>query len=208
AVEGSASAVADAQNATGPATGTAQGSTTSSPAAPAVTAPAVPARSDAAAATPAAAADTPDPAPTSRGVELAELGARLGASLRRNERTQTLTIQLHPAELGAITVEARLVDGVTHLHLSADSSSTGDRLASSMAELRHQLARAGVDLGDLDLGDRRQHSADDTSAATDRSRALDGAARRAAAAADGPSTDRASTHRPSIHRGGLVAIDL
>ena len=145
---------------------------------------------------PAAAAA--EPTAEQRGVELGDLGSRLGASLRRNEQTQTLTIQLHPAELGAITVEARLVDGVTHLHLAPESASTTERLASSMADLRHQLARAGVDLGDLDLGERRDRSAGDATSDPTRRRD-DGTAPRAPGA----------TERPPIHhRGGLVAIDL
>lgn len=108
----------------------------------------------------------PAPSPGVRGVELAELGERLGASLRRNVKFQSLSLQLHPEELGAVRVEARLVDGVTHLVISPESSTGGERLAGALRELRHDLARAGVDVGDLDL----RHGTGDSSTGADRHR--------------------------------------
>lgn len=143
-----------------------------------------------------------DPAPGLRAVELAELGDRLGATLRRGERVQTLSIQLHPAELGAIKVEARLVDGVTHVAFTADSSVATERLASTMSDLRHQLTRAGVDVGDLDLSGHGREPGDRGSAVP-HGRLLADAAR--------TRTDAASpveSPKPIDHRGGAVAIDL
>src|SRR5690606_6554831 len=110
-------------------------------------------------AAPAPAAD-PAPAPTmaDRRAELAEqvlrteeLADSLRASFRRGERASSLSIQLHPAELGAVRVEARLVDGVTHLVLRAEQPAALDRLGGALDQLRADLADAGIDLGDLEL---------------------------------------------------------
>lgn len=109
----------------------------------------------------------PSPAPTvdlapapgaDRHAELAqqvlrteELAESLRASFRRGERDTSLSIQLHPAELGAVRVEARLVDGVTHLVLRADHPAALDRLSAALDHLRADLAGNGVDVGDLEL---------------------------------------------------------
>lgn len=143
-----------------------------------------------------------DPPPGLRAVELAELGDRLGATLRRGERVQTLSIQLHPAELGAIKVEARLVDGVTHVTFTPDSSAATERLASTLSDLRHQLTRAGVDVGDLDLSGHGREPAD-RGPAVPRERPLVDATR--ARVATAPVADPPG---PIDHRGGAVAIDL
>lgn len=143
-----------------------------------------------------------DPPPGLRAVELAELGDRLGATLRRGERVQTLSIQLHPAELGAIKVEARLVDGVTHVTFTPDSSAATERLASTLSDLRHQLTRAGVDVGDLDLSSHGREPTDRGPAVPRERHLVDTTRARVATApvADPPG--------PIDHRGGAVAIDL
>jgi|GEM_PF-7096351 len=151
--------------------------------------------------------------PGLRAFGLSELGDHLGATLRSSERLQTLSIQLHPAELGAIKVEARLVDGIIHLSVTPDSSSTADRLASTMSDLRHQLARAGVDLGGLGLfrnGPDRDsghaHRDEARRDQADRDRAADGPT--GLRDRDGIPMDPTSDPTSSPHHGGLVAIDL
>jgi flagellar hook-length control protein FliK len=121
---------------------------TPSPTAPApVAVPAVPRGSAAAgtAATPAA----PTPSPP---VPLDDLGAHLAGRLRRLDGATRLELQLHPAELGAVSVEVRIEDGLTHLHLRAAHGGTVERIDASLAELRDDLRRSGVAVGDVGVG--------------------------------------------------------
>ena len=159
-------------------------------------------------AAPAPAAD-PAPAPTmaDRRAELAEqvlrteeLADSLRASFRRGERASSLSIQLHPAELGAVRVEARLVDGVTHLVLRAEQPAALDRLGGALDQLRADLADAGIDLGDLELhqGGAQDDRRGDEPAAPARSRQGEGPGRPDATTP----TDRPA-RAAALHRGSL-----
>ena len=146
-------------------------------------------------------------APGARAVELADLGERLGASLRRNVRFQSLSMHLHPAELGALRIDAKLVDGVTHLVISPDSATGGERLAGALRELRHDLARAGVDVGDLDL----RHGADHGASASGRDR--DARQGPTATGAHGtsrtdPTASNALSSTTTTPHGATLAVDL
>ncbi|HTO00147.1 MAG TPA: flagellar hook-length control protein FliK, partial [Microthrixaceae bacterium] len=83
--------------------------------------------------------------------DMSTLGEGIASRVKVGERIQSLTLQLHPAELGAVRVDVRQIDGVTHLLLTPESSTGGHRLSAAMADLRHDLNRAGVNLGDLQL---------------------------------------------------------
>ncbi|MGB6059866.1 MAG: flagellar hook-length control protein FliK [Microthrixaceae bacterium] len=102
-----------------------------------------------------AAANTAAPAVVSTaptgGFDMSKLGEGIATRLRNGERVQSLSLELHPAELGAVRVDVRQIDGVTHLVLTPDRQAGGQRLAAAMADLRHDLERAGVDIGDLQL---------------------------------------------------------
>lgn len=102
-----------------------------------------------------AASDTAAPAVVATahtgGFDMSKLGEGIATRLRNGERVQSLSLELHPAELGAVRVDVRQIDGVAHLVLTADRQAGGQRLAAAMADLRHDLERAGVDIGDLQL---------------------------------------------------------
>ncbi|MGB3412745.1 MAG: flagellar hook-length control protein FliK [Microthrixaceae bacterium] len=85
------------------------------------------------------------------GFDMSRLGEGIATRLRNGERVQSLSLELHPAELGGVRVDVRQIDGVTHLVLTPDRPAGGQRLAAAMADLRHDLERAGVDIGDLQL---------------------------------------------------------
>jgi flagellar hook-length control protein FliK len=61
----------------------------------------------------------------------------------------TLSLQLHPAELGPVTVRVDVQQGVLSVHLSADHTHGHDALNQSLADLRTQLQSNGVRTGDI-----------------------------------------------------------
>jgi flagellar hook-length control protein FliK len=64
-----------------------------------------------------------------------------------------LSLQLRPAELGAVHLEVALEDGRLSLRALAENVTTREVLTASLPELRAELARSGIDLGSLDVGD-------------------------------------------------------
>jgi len=61
----------------------------------------------------------------------------------------TLSLQLHPAELGAVTVRVEVQQGVLSVHLAADHAHGHEALSQSLADLRTQLQSSGVRTGDI-----------------------------------------------------------
>lgn len=61
----------------------------------------------------------------------------------------TLSLQLHPAELGAVTVRVEVQQGVLSVQMSADHAHGHDALSQSVADLRTQLQASGVRTGDI-----------------------------------------------------------
>ena len=66
----------------------------------------------------------------------------------------TVSLQLHPAELGPVTVRVAVHDGILSVQLTADQQSGHDALHSSLTDLRTQLQASGLRVGDVDLGNR------------------------------------------------------
>jgi flagellar hook-length control protein FliK len=64
----------------------------------------------------------------------------------------TLSLQLHPAELGPVTVHVEVHQGVLSVHLVADQAQGHDALHGSLADLRTQLQASGVRTGDIGVG--------------------------------------------------------
>lgn len=71
--------------------------------------------------------------------------------------THRLSLQLRPAELGAVHLEVAVEDGQLSVRAMAESISSRDVLASAMPELREELVRSGIDVGSLDVG---EHTSD------------------------------------------------
>jgi flagellar hook-length control protein FliK len=71
---------------------------------------------------------------------------------QRGDGHHELTLDLHPAELGAIRVEVSIDRGTVHLSLHAEQASTGTLLHEAMPELRAALEEAGLVPGRLGVG--------------------------------------------------------
>jgi flagellar hook-length control protein FliK len=66
----------------------------------------------------------------------------------------TLSLQLHPADLGPVTVRVDVHQGVLSVHMVADHAQGHDALNQSLNDLRSQLEAGGVRTGDIGLGTR------------------------------------------------------
>jgi flagellar hook-length control protein FliK len=62
-----------------------------------------------------------------------------------------LTVQLHPADLGPVSVLAEIRGGEIHVHLAAVSEAGREALRTALPELRRDLQAAGFSTGTLDL---------------------------------------------------------
>lgn len=70
----------------------------------------------------------------------------------RGDGSYDLTLELHPAELGAVRVRAVFENGTIQLHLQADHPATRDLLQGSLAGLRTALDEAGLSTGQVSVG--------------------------------------------------------
>lgn len=61
----------------------------------------------------------------------------------------TLSLQLHPADLGAVTVRVEVQQGVLSVHMSAEHAHGHEVLNQSLSDLRSQLQTSGVRTGDI-----------------------------------------------------------
>jgi flagellar hook-length control protein FliK len=101
-------------------------------------------------ATPATAAPPPGSATQAEVLRIADLADAARATVRRAEPS-TLTLQLHPASLGAVQVELRLEDGALQVELRPRTAAGSEQLGGALAELRRGLERAGVAVEGIDL---------------------------------------------------------
>lgn len=73
--------------------------------------------------------------------------------------TRTLTMQLNPAELGQIDLRLTASGGTVRITMHASQSATNDLLESQLNQLRQNLANAGVQISDLNVGQQAGKSA-------------------------------------------------
>lgn len=116
--------------------------------------------------------------------------------------SQRLSLQLRPAELGAVHLEVSLDDGVLSLRAVAETTATRDLLTGALPELRADLTRSGLSLGTVDVGSDTSGDASadadrDTNAPTSRDGAAD---------ASGAPAPLASTFTPTS--AGPGRLDL
>ncbi|MGK2959409.1 MAG: flagellar hook-length control protein FliK [Acidimicrobiales bacterium] len=69
----------------------------------------------------------------------------------RADGSYDMTIELHPAELGAVRVRAVLENGSIQLHIHAERAATQDMLQNSLATLRTALNDAGLNTSQLSV---------------------------------------------------------
>ncbi len=126
---------------------------TSTPATPAPTASSI-----TSAAPPPSPAASPDP-----GQQVFRVLAPLrGAS----DGSYQLSLEMHPAELGAVTLRIHMSGGEMSLHVAAAPGAAQDALRAALPQLRTELETHGVHTGSFEVGDRpsdaggdRTHSA-------------------------------------------------
>ncbi|NMC54091.1 MAG: flagellar hook-length control protein FliK [Chloroflexi bacterium] len=73
--------------------------------------------------------------------------------------TRTLTMQLNPAELGQIDLRLTASGGTVRITMHASQAATNDLLESQLNQLRQNLANAGVQISDLNVGQQADKSA-------------------------------------------------
>lgn len=76
-----------------------------------------------------------------------------------NDGGKTVTIELHPAELGRVEIHFTFHSDGTNVRLTVDRPETFDAFSHDRSGLQQQLAQAGVSLGggglDLRLGQQQ-----------------------------------------------------
>jgi flagellar hook-length control protein FliK len=71
---------------------------------------------------------------------------------QEGDGSYTLSLELHPAELGRVHVEVHMNGGELSLHIRAENQDAGNLLRHSLSDLRRELQAAGVGVGDLEVG--------------------------------------------------------
>jgi flagellar hook-length control protein FliK len=116
-------------------------------------APSTATRTEAAAGTAAASqgtTETPGDATAERMLRLSELLDAAQAAVR-HQRPERVVLELHPAELGSVTVDLRLDGDQVNVLLRTTTSTGAERLGGALDQLRQALESAGVGVGDLGL---------------------------------------------------------
>jgi flagellar hook-length control protein FliK len=124
-------------------------STDPTPTAAPVAPPVAPAPAGPAAVTPAAAPAAPSApaAPPAAQVALHVVPLRLEA-----DGVHRLTVHLHPADLGLVSLVAEVRDGAVHLQLAGATEAGREALRDALPDLRRELQQGGFDRCSLDLG--------------------------------------------------------
>jgi len=107
-----------------------------------------------------------------------------------------MSLQLHPAELGALEIEILTNDGTASFDFVATQAGTRELLESSLPRLRELLQQQGMQLGDAVVRDQAQQQH-----ARDQQQSNPG---RPAMPGEEPVTDPASIRQPRIGRTALI----
>ncbi len=83
----------------------------------------------------------------------AEFGQRV-AQLALNQGEQRVSLQLHPAELGPLTVELRVREGQADLTFLSSHVQVRSAVQDALPQLREALSQQGIALGQADVGER------------------------------------------------------
>ena len=91
------------------------------------------------------------PQPVSVPDQIVQIVAPLRTS---DDGNYTIALQLHPADLGPVTVHVSVEQGVLSVHLGSDEAHGRDALTNSISDLRNQLQASGVRVAGIDVGTR------------------------------------------------------
>jgi flagellar hook-length control protein FliK len=83
---------------------------------------------------------------------LKEIGLSLGGMVQG--KLGRMSLQLHPAELGAMEIEILTQEGVASVDFAAVQPATRDLLEASLPRLRELLLQQGLQLGDVVVRDQ------------------------------------------------------
>lgn len=135
---------------------------------------------------PPSAAAPPDPQP--------ELVATLSRLRARGDGSHELSVQLHPAELGAVTVSAVIGNGQLTVTLACADEAARAAVTAALPALHHQLSNAGLGGVDVRFGGPPNGRQEPPAGQPDAEPGPDGRPGR-----DGPPTHQPRTHQPPIH---------
>ncbi|MFP4512296.1 MAG: flagellar hook-length control protein FliK, partial [Acidimicrobiales bacterium] len=80
--------------------------------------------------------------------------ARVVRPLRQlADGSQRIALQLRPAELGSVHLEVALEDGGLNMRAVTETVAARDALVGALPELRAELARSGIGVGSLEVGE-------------------------------------------------------
>jgi flagellar hook-length control protein FliK len=105
----------------------------------------------------------PAPAtPASRATTAGQIAAPVLPLRAAGDGIHRLTVHLHPADLGPVSVVAEIRGGDIHLHLAGATEAGREALRAALPELRRELQQAGFRDASLDVGlDLQQQPAQD-----------------------------------------------
>ena len=76
--------------------------------------------------------------------------------------TQQLTVQLHPAELGAVNVTATIDNGTLNVTVACADQAARAAVTAALPALHHQLSTAGFTGVDVSFGSQSQNAQQQT----------------------------------------------
>jgi hypothetical protein len=91
-----------------------------------------------------------------------QVAAALRTVRDADNRPQAVSLELAPASLGRVRIEATLRDGVLDVKLRTETDNALDVLRAGMAELRRDVEAAGVKSGRLEVRALERSSGDHT----------------------------------------------
>ena len=78
------------------------------------------------------------------------------AQVMLKQGDQRMLLQLHPADLGALTVEVRMRDGHADLQFLSPHLQVRSAVSDALPQLRDALSQQGISLGQADVGEHQE----------------------------------------------------
>ena len=106
-----------------------------------------------------------------------------------NNGITNAALQLHPADLGPIEVRIQMIDQRADISFTVANADAGAAIQSALPELREQLERGGIQLGQTSVGNHGGHGQDAQHAST--------SARHVPLQAHAPDTETSALNQPA-----------